>query len=117
MEVITVAKHKTTSTGPARLVLDSTAQTILRQYVTTIRPQIGDGDTLLLLPDPAYGAVPVARIDPLMETLATRYNLEIPKATVLRKAISTLGAKKLDDPSVKLLSSHMSHSIDTHKKS
>lgn len=45
-----------------------------------------------------------------------RYDVEIPTATALRKAVSTKAAKDLSDEQVRLLSRQMSHRVNTHRR-
>ena len=98
--VISVARHKTSSGGPARLTLgDGSERQLIEGYVEDIRPQIGSGETLLLLPTPS-GAKPVEKIGPLITLLEKRYRVQIPTATALRKAVSTQAAKAVTIRSV-----------------
>ena len=114
--VITVAEHKTSSCGPARLTLGRKAALLVEAYVEDIRPQIGQGKKLLLLQTDTGAAKAVQRIDPLLAMLEKTYGVQVPPATTVRKAVSTIGAQKLSDPEVRLLSKQLSHSVQTHKK-
>ena len=78
VEVILVKEHKTSSGGPARLTMDSRATKVVKAYVNVIRPRIGEGEKLLLLPTAGGGAEPVSRTDTLMSVLEDRYDITIP---------------------------------------
>ena len=67
------------------------------EYVHQIRHQVGDGTTVLLLPS-ASGAKKVTKVSRLIkQQLKSWYNLTIPTANKLRKAVATIGAKTLYD--------------------
>ena len=113
--VISVTSHKTSTGGPARLTLDRDAADMLEDYVSKIRPEIGGGPYLLLLPT-EQGSTKVERMGPLYRLLERRYGVEVPPATKVRKAVSTLGARALEDGDVRLLARKMSHRLDTHRR-
>ena len=116
VEVICVKDHKTSSGGPARLTMDSRATRVLKAYVDIIRPHIGEGEKLLLLPTAGSGAEPVSRTDTLMSVLESQYGIEIPTPTAFRKAIATSVPKSGTYEDVRLIAFQMTHNVETHKK-
>ena len=109
-------EHKTNSGGPARLTMDSRATEVLKEYADIIRPRIGEGEKLLLLPTAGGRAEPVSRTDSLMSVMEARYDIVIPTPTAFRKAIATSVAKSGTDEDVRLIASQMTHTVETHKK-
>ena len=113
--VLSVADHKTAAKGPARLSLDANDMQKLDAYVDKIRPHadpLQEHEKVLLLPGPK----PITNVSHLTRKLEKHYNITVPTATELRKAVATSAAKSCDDSDISKLANAMSHSVETHKR-
>ena len=90
--VLSVTNHKTAAKGPARLTIDDDSMQRLVQYVQHVRPQIGRMNKLtnvLLVAGPS----PIRKMSTLTRHLSSKYSMEVPTSTKVRKAV----AKRCDD--------------------
>lgn len=109
VSVISVKKHKTSVTGPARLSLSQEDDSRLSLYVSNIRAQVdptGVYEPLLLLPGPTI----VKKIQPLLGHLETKFKVKVPTSTT---QVAAAGSSK----DIRMIAKAMSHRVDTHRKS
>ena len=113
--VIKVKSHKTMRHGAAMLTLTSNRMTKINSYVKHVRPLIdpfGRSKKLLVLP--GEKEVVVGR---LMKKLSGEYDVTVPTATSLRKAMATAATSQCSEREIRTLSTQLSHSIHTHRRS
>ena len=112
--VIKVLSHKTMRHGPAMLTITPVHKHKIDMYVRFIRPLMdpfGKSKKLVVLPGDKEVVV-----NRLLRKLSTRYQVEVPTATKVRKAISTAATSECSEQEIATLSKQLSHSMSTHKR-
>ena len=111
--VINVERHKTSSEEFAKLVLEPLDHARLGQYIHLVQPlQDPQGVSKnLFVPS---GACPITKLSTKLKNLGTKYGLNLPNASHVRKIGVTAMALNLGDlTKAHLVTRNMSHSLNT----
>ena len=116
--IIRVLNHKTaTSRGPASIVITAHLEGMINKYLKYIRntivPQTNDLKENLFL---TYAGNEFKKISESIQSVASKFDIFTPSASVHRKVIASEGRQCLDERGMRTLASHMAHSEATSQK-
>ena len=113
--LIVVMEHKTAMLGPAHIVISSTVDKLMMQYMNNVRTRVHASEYSARLFLTSTGNE-FCKISEKIAYVARYYNLKTPTACLHRKVISSAGYEELDPKDYQSLNEHMSHSPHTAYK-